>query len=103
MLTLTADETQVCGHAREIITTEDRRRSPARPWQPAAERLASEAVGAAGTFLLAPSIAADRSPLPGMCRYHAILVAPLTPRGWPLLGVVAIDVSAACQVVDQEP
>lgn len=111
MLTLTADETHVRGFGSAPIRSDDRQRCPEQPWRPAAERLASRAVGTSGTFLLPPSAGVARCPVPGSVRYLGILVGPLTPRGWPLLAIVAIDApppaapgrSSSDSVDDSEP
>lgn len=91
MLTLRADETHVHGFESVAIRSDDQQRCPEQPWRPAAERLASRAIGTSGTFLFPPSVGAGRCPVPGSVRYVGILVGRLTPRGWPLLAIVAID------------
>ncbi len=45
MLTLRADETHVRGFESAPIRSDDRQRCPEQPWRPAAERLASRAIG----------------------------------------------------------
>jgi hypothetical protein len=99
MLTLRADETHVRGFESAPIRSDDRQRCPEQPWRPAAERLASRAIGTSGTFLLPPSAGMARCPVPGSVRYLGILVGPLTPRGWPLLAIVVIDAAPMAATV----